>query len=115
MVGSSLDTGIDKKAEFCGNGVTLDTTIITFTYPISLGLVVAVAYKSQRHPARVAYSSMKFFTIAHSLNQTEEQYTIHIVSEAVHYSLVQPNKLPTKTRLTQTYDMEYNLERLPYL
>ena len=85
MVGNSLDTGIDIKLELSGNGVTLDTTTITFTYPISVGDVVTVAYKSERHPASVTYSSMEFFTISHSPNRIEERYTIHIASESVHY------------------------------
>ena len=78
MVGNSLDTGIDIKPELSGNGVTLDTTTITFTYPLSVGDVVTVAYKSERHPASVTYSSMEFFTISHSPNRIEERYTIHI-------------------------------------
>ena len=60
MVGNSIDTGIDIKPEVSGNGVTLDTTTITFTYPFSVGDVVTVAYKTERLPASLTYSPMEF-------------------------------------------------------
>ncbi|GAB5499057.1 MAG: hypothetical protein PsegKO_13680 [Pseudohongiellaceae bacterium] len=112
LEGNTLNTGIKQGTEVSDNGVSLDQTVILFTYPVSVGDEAIVRYGSDDHPAIVTYSSLEFFTVSHSPNKTEERYTIHMASETAHYSLVKTYDFPDKTLSTQTFGMECTFAEL---